>query len=540
MIMKYFLCLLLLFILPVCNEVPDPEINEPNGPVNPNEPGEPDPKIDGSVTIDVGKVFQTIDGFSASDCWTANHVGKDWVESEKEAIARLLFSRNVNNGIPEGIGLSMWRFNLGAGTAEQGNESGIEDKSRRAESFLEADGTYDWNRQRGQQYFLEKARDYGCESFVMFSNSPPVHYTYNGKGFSARGARSNLKEEHYVDFAAYMANVADYFKKNKNITFSYVSPVNEPQYNWEGGQEGSGWQNSEIKRLVVELDKALTSRGLDSKMLITEAGDWEYLYRVKGDAGRSNQIHEFFSPESSNYIGDLPSVIPLIGGHSYWTDGNWDTMKEVRSRLGAAASAKGVKIYQTEWSMLGDHFNDKDYPGHDSASPLDIALHMSKVIFQDLTSANVSSWSFWTSMDMARWDHKNRFLLIDLVPGNGIYGDISVSGSHEATKNLWVLGNYSLFIRPGYQRVDLNMTNSSNSVFGSAWLAPDKKQLVVVYTNMTSRSFTTDLHVPGLGNFSSVKQYTTSMTKNLERSVPTGEERVIPARSVTTFVYEYD
>ncbi|RNC65992.1 glycoside hydrolase [Proteiniphilum sp. X52] len=524
---KYYPCLLLIFVISACDHGTDPE------------PGQTGTNVEKAVTIDIGKTFQTIDGFGASDCWTANYVGRDWEGSQKESIARLLFSQDINNGAPEGIGLSMWRFNLGAGTAEQGDDSGIDDKSRRAESFLNADGTYDWSRQRGQQYFLEKARDYGCGSFVMFSNSPPVHYTYNEKGFSARGARSNLKEEHYGDFAAYMANVAEYFKNNKNITFSYISPVNEPQYNWEGGQEGSGWQNAEIKRLVIELDNALSRKNLDSRILITESGDWEYLYKIKGDAARSDQITEFFSPESANYIGDLTHVDILIGGHSYWTDGNWDTMKSVRSQLGAAASAKGLKIYQTEWSMLGDHFNDKDYPGHESATPLDIALHMSKVIYHDLTTANVCSWSFWTSMDMARWDHKNRFLLIDLVPGSGIYGDISESGRHEATKTLWVLGNYSLFIRPGYQRVDLSIENPSSSFFGSAWISPDKKRLAVVYTNMTGKSIAIDLNVTGLGRYSSVKQYTTSRTQDLRENTPSGEETVIDPLSVTTFVYEF-
>nr|AIA94063.1 CAZy families GH30 protein [uncultured Bacteroides sp.] len=108
-------------------------------------------------------------------------------------MAQLLFSSEIKSGQPEGIGLSMWRFNLGGGTAEQGSNSDIEDQSRRAECFLQADGTLDWTHQAGQQYFLQKAREYGCEQFVMFSNTPPIYYTRNGKGYSGMGAYSNLK-----------------------------------------------------------------------------------------------------------------------------------------------------------------------------------------------------------------------------------------------------------------------------------------------------------------------------------------------------------
>ena len=68
---------------------------------------------------------------------------------------------------------------------------------------------------------------------------PPVQYTYNGKGFSARGGLSNLKPEHYGDFAGYMADVAARYT-GEGYHISHISPVNEPQYNWDSGQEGSG------------------------------------------------------------------------------------------------------------------------------------------------------------------------------------------------------------------------------------------------------------------------------------------------------------
>ena len=42
-------------------------------------------------------------------------------------------------------------------------------------------------------------------------------------------------------------------------------------------------------------------------------------------------------------------------------------------------------------------------------------------------------------MDVSRWGHKNRFLLISLVPAGGEYGDIEQEGSYQATATLWVL-----------------------------------------------------------------------------------------------------
>ena len=63
-------------------------------------------------------------------------------------------------------------------------------------------------------------------------------------------------------------------------------------------------------------------------------------------------------------------------------------------------------------------------------------------------------------MDVSRWGHKNRFLLISLVPAGGEYGDIEQEGSYQATATLWVLGNYSRFIRPGYRRITLDLNES--------------------------------------------------------------------------------
>jgi O-glycosyl hydrolase len=522
----YYFLFLLIFVQSVaCSDNTD------------SDPGLEVADIKKTVTINVGQTYQTIEGFAASDCWSGNYVGAKWSLDQKESIARLLFSRTITNGQPEGIGLSMWRFNLGAGSAEQGDDSGIEDKSRRAESFLNADGSYDWNKQAGQQYFLQKAKDYGCESFVMFSNSPPVNFTNNGKAFSASGSVSNLRTECYDDFADYMTTVAKYFKEQKGINFSLISPVNEPQYNWTGGQEGSGWQNSEIKRLVVELDKSLTKKNLDCGILVTEAASWEYLYKVKDDSNRSNQIEDLFTVGKKNYIGDLDHVDNIIGGHSYWIDGNWNTLLDTRTILDAAAKAKGLKLYQTEWSMLGDQHSDTDYPGHEKATPMQIALYMSKVMHHDLATASVSSWSFWTSMDVARWNHKNRFLLINLIPSDGAYGDIEGSGTHEDTKSLWVLGNYSLFVKPGYQRVDLSIENSSKQFFGSAYKSTDGKTLVAVFTNTTNKSIGVDLSVANGGKIKSYAQYTTSATQNLELKQSSSGVIIDPS-SVATIVYE--
>ena len=110
---------------------------------------------------------------------------------------------------------------------------------------------------------------------------------------------------------------------------------------------------------------------------------------------------------------------------------------------------------------------------------MDVALH-GKSYSCRFSHANVTSWSFWTSMDMERWGHKNRFLLVALSPGGGAYNPITQTGTVADKANLWALGNYSFFIRPGYQRIQLNGADDLGSLMGTAYMSPDKSKIVSV------------------------------------------------------------
>src|SRR5690606_1612077 len=119
--------------------------------------------------------FQTIHNFGASDAWSLQFVGANWPAQKQARIADLLFSlEEQTDGSPVGIGLSAWRFNIGAGSAAQGEERGTGDRWRRADAFLRPDGGFDPSAQPGQRAFLRAARARGVEQFYAFSNSPPV------------------------------------------------------------------------------------------------------------------------------------------------------------------------------------------------------------------------------------------------------------------------------------------------------------------------------------------------------------------------------
>ena len=109
------------------------------------------PKYDHLVQYEIQPTqpHQTIDCFSASDGWSMQFIGL-WPEAVRNQVADWLFStENDANGQPKGIGLSLWRFNVGAGSAEQGEASQIGSPWTRGECFLNADGSYNWDKQEG-------------------------------------------------------------------------------------------------------------------------------------------------------------------------------------------------------------------------------------------------------------------------------------------------------------------------------------------------------------------------------------------------------
>ena len=262
-----------------------------------------------TIKIDTKKQAQRIDNFGAAGAWFSEGIGKNWPTANREQMAEWLFSKEFNtNGNPKGIGLSAWRFNIGGGTAEQGDSSGIKDFRKRVESFLKPDGTYDWTKQAGYLWFTKKAKEYGVENLIAFSNTPPVQFTKNGLGYKTeKDYLSNLKPEKYQDYAKFLTTILKHFDQ-EGLHFNYISPVNEPQWDWyhpylEGSQEGTPWRNEEITKVVHALDSALTKANSSSKILITEAGQLDYLYGKTGAA--SKQTQTFFSKNSPLKLNNL-------------------------------------------------------------------------------------------------------------------------------------------------------------------------------------------------------------------------------------------
>ncbi len=388
-----------------------------------------------AYTLDPLTRYQTVHHFGASDAWTVQFVGENWPLDQRTRIADLLFSTEVDSGgNPLGIGLSAWRFNIGAGSAEQGADSQITDEWRRSETFLNADGSYDWFKQQGQQWFLREAQVRGVTDFVGFVNSPPVYLTRNGRAWSQDGTSANLAAEHYRAYADYLVEVTRGVQAATGVTFDYDSPFNEPQWEWKCcNQEGSPWNNNELAAATRVIDAAFREAGIEGTRLeLPEAGQIEFLYSDSQEPGnRNDQIADFFLPSSPHYLGDMDYVAHKVAGHSYFSTWDVQHLQEVRGELRQKIQSVDPTLEYgvSKYALLEDNPEIKG---------IDPALYVARVIQADLTLAWASAWHWWLAV--SPYDYKDGLVYIDRDKDGGAVYD---------SKMLWALGNFSRFIRPG-------------------------------------------------------------------------------------------
>jgi O-Glycosyl hydrolase family 30 len=506
-----------------------------------------------TATINLTAEKQIIHSFGASDCWGLKFVGKNWPINKRNEIADLLFSKDVDaNGNPKGIGLSLWRINIGAGSFEQGAASNITSEWRREESFQDAAGTYDWTKQAGNRWFAQAAKTRGVENLLLFSIAAPVHMSKNGlaTGNPATGelGKINLQSDKFDDYADFMAEVAKNYTQ-AGMPINYISPVNETNWNWvlgtngQASQEGTSATNDEIFQLGTELNSKILAKGLNTKITLVESGGHGYTSSsISGNANRSDFINYFWNPSSTGYVGNLNTVEKIISSHSYGAQSNVPNLINNRINISnrIASVNNGVKFWQSEYCVLGTE-DGITGPGRDLG--INAALYIARVIHTDLAIANAASWQWWLAVSPS--DYKDG--LVYITDPAGTMGELPATkndGLIFKSKMLWALGNYSRFVRPGMIRVDASLsgiadaTAAATSLMISAYKNTITKELVVVVINMG----TADEKIKFGSLFSSagLKAYTTDATKELQLSnTPSTGNITIGARSIVTYVGSY-
>lgn len=479
-----------------------------------------------TIIVDTSVEYQTIDNFGASDCWSFQKIGT-WVEPQKEKIADLLFSTE------KGIGLSAWRFNIGAGI----NKTTIQHPWRTAETFEISEGHYDWSRQAPERWFLKAAQARGVTQFIAFVNSPPARMTRNGyTNCTDKLGSTNLKPGYEQQFATYLVDILKHFRDDWDILFDYISPVNEPQWEWNDGcnQEGNRAGNTDIKKIVTTLQAEMRRQGLATQISLVESGDLRSWYEEQ------RSISAEYGTTYGNYLGEVfadqaiqSKIARHLCGHSYWSDRLESQLIQDRQALYIKLLPylnNGWKYWMSEYCVL-DGPEGKGGRGRDLT--MKTALDVARVIHYDLTILHASAWQWWTAVSPE--DYKDGLIYTD-------YLNNPKSQSIITSKLLWAFGNYSRYIRPGSVRVKLAGANDKYGLLGSAYLNQNHDQLIIVLINMSTSEKVVNLILSGLNSDSNFifTPYVTSEAPEDDLKAyarfSTKDSYHIPARSIVTLV----
>ena len=453
------------------------------------------------MTIDETTAYQTMESFGTSGCWWSQYAGL-WDapygstgRTAREQLATLLFDRNF------GIGLTNYRYNLGAGSADSGNGA-YQDIHRRAQSFETAPEVYDWAKDEGAVWFLQKVTELGAKEVVLFCNSPLERLTKNGTAQMIQGqGSSNIDPENYAAWAKYCCDVAEHFIE-MGVPVRFISPINEPQWDWyAGNQEGCHYEPTQIAGVYLAFLDELEARPALAGVELSgpESGEW------------GGQTTKYVSAILNT--PRLNAHFSAVDCHSYWSD----TQSKVSFMNWMKAQGHTQKIRMSEWCEM---VNGSDFG-------MDSAIVLAKTLSEDLRVLSAVSWCNWVGVAPGGY-HDGLIYAAE----NGA-GDISI----VPLKRLWAYGNYSRFIRPGFVRVSVTGGDKCGAV---AFKGQEygKNKLVVVLINEENGEKSIQLN----GSFSayeSIVAYETSARYDLVKTT----ERVsntaftLAPRSVTTIVF---
>lgn len=503
------------------------------------------------VQFDYNDSRQTIDNFGASDAWSINPTIKKWAaenkQSDIETLADYLFSTD------KGIGLSAWRFNIGAGSAEQGSDSIISDSKRRAELlFSSATASVDKSKQTGQIRFLQEAHERGVTDFIAFSNSPPVWATKNGLAHPNNGSgigSTNLDPDQTENFGKFLANVVQYLRgPDVGVPVNHISPMNEATWSWQGKtQEGNRYNIDDMKSVYRATYNALNDANLVGSVSVDGAEVVEYTAALsdqskiefdgsvytsgmnsKGEGLYKNYIDELLG--DNEFKGILDNKISM---HGYFSDAWSDRMGELRDITWDNLNevSPGARVWMSEVAILGGTGNVRSFGGNGwDVNDMDYALHVGKIMHRDLTRLNASAWHWW--LGVTPYNYKDGLIKID--------SSLEAS-TVQTSKILWTVGQFSRFVRPGYQRIHLPNVDDLNGLMASAYRAPDDSRLVVVLINASdsASAITLDINsLPEDKNLSDFDVYATNSAYDLTSigNVTLGSEYSVPANSIVTLV----
>ena len=462
------------------------------------------------------KTFQTFEGFGASSAWNFRVLGRDFPEEVQDEAISLLYGQ-------DGLSLEIFRYNLGGGSCEVNNCTYPDD--RKTESFFNTDKyinyssfanelNYDFTKDSSYVSMMLKSFEIGnIKKLVIFSNSPHYLLTKNGKTNASTPLENNLKEDAYEAFSDYVLICSNNIKKMLNDKgFNdieiYLSPVNEPQWNWGGDyeiQEGCHYGPEELAKFYDTFHKKMThfNRLNNTNFILDIYESGSYIMTDKS-ANNKKYFEEF-----SKY--DFYKDVEVLSMHSYCSDSSIYQRVKFQNYLQSKGIEKKTAI--SEYCVM-EHGVDQS---------VEMGLKSSKVVMRDLIYNNATEWTWW--LGLAYGGYEDGLVYLDKNTN-----EISLTYRYYMFKT--IMDN----ITPGDTRIKTNYLNQFDKIeLDTVAFKKQDGSVVIVVLNDSDKDKV--LKCAKLKNYENIVAISTSEDgKLVEEKVEKSNTLNVKSNSITAFI----
>ncbi|MEX1048022.1 MAG: DNRLRE domain-containing protein, partial [Akkermansiaceae bacterium] len=305
--------------------------------------------------------------------------------------------------------------------------------------------------------------------------SPPASYKDSN---NVNGGNFISTAANYQNYASHLANYVASVKSASGVNLDAISIQNEP--NASTTYESCVWTPQQIHDFVPYLADALAVRGVgNTKIMLPESIHWEF----------SLAVPTMDDPATARHVG-------ILGGHNYGSSP-------------APVTRFGSPVPKPLWQT--EHFIENQNP---AANGLELAAE----IHDFMTIAEANAYHYW-------W-----------LRSSGT-GSLAGDSTANPAKRLYVMGNYSKFVRPGFHRV--GVANDTTALV-SAYKDPENDNFVIVAANPTAWPVTQTFDLTSCPAVTSLNQWVTSGTLSLASQPPVAVgggsfTYELPAYTVVTF-----
>jgi glucuronoarabinoxylan endo-1,4-beta-xylanase len=323
--------------------------------------------------------------------------------------------------------------------------------------------------------------------------SPPAADKNNGDVNCTNATTAHLIATDYESWASTLAAFPGVFKALSGVDLYGISAQNEPDY-CPSSYEGCEYSSTEMVKFIKVLGPKLAALSPPVNLLAAEPDSWNNLW------GGDSFGTAILADSTAN------AAVNIFATHDY----------------GHNASAPPKAVTQHIWET---EVSDETAPDLDIGHGITVA----QWVYSALVTGNANAWHYWWLVNL-NTDGEG------LVQGN----NADAGTSDDPPKRLYTVGNFSKFVRPGYERIDVSGPVPGGVQVVAFRNAPDAT-VVIVAINSNTSSTTLPIFVGGSSWPASVTPSETSASYNLasQTAIPVTAGRftaTLDGASVTTFV----